>query len=76
MKTKNQNMFFYGMLANGITFIGAIVITLGLLGLFLAPAWQGITAIVLGLAIGIKGKAMRFDFRRQSGHILYEGGSW
>jgi len=68
-------LFFYGMLANVVVFIAAIIIVAGLFVLLFGSNW-GYAYIVVGLAIGIYAQAMRFSFRRQSGHILYQGGNW
>ena len=71
-------LFFYGMLATVVVWISAVVVMLGLMALVFGGvesigAW---ICIVMGLGIGFYAQAMRFTFRRQSGHIIYSGGSW
>jgi len=51
--------------------LGLIALAFG--GVESIGAW---ICIVMGLGIGFYAQSMRFTFRRQSGHIIYSGGSW
>jgi hypothetical protein len=68
----NENLFWYGLKANLIQFLGWIVIFASLFLLFFS--WI-LTLIVMAIGIYIvfKGKAKRFDYQRQSGNILHKG---
>jgi len=59
-----------------VVWISAIVIMLGVLALLMGGGFGAWAMIIVGLGVGFYAKAMRFTFKRQSGHILYQGGSW
>ena len=69
-------LFFYGMLATVVVWVASIIVMLGILSLVIGGGIGAWICIALGLAIGFFAQAMRFSFRRQSGHIIYSGGSW
>jgi len=69
------NLFFYGMFAKLISFSGGFIAFIGCLVLAFGSYW-GILIILLGGGIVIYSNAMRFSYRRQSGHIIYNGGSY
>jgi len=69
-------LFFYGMLATIMVWIASIIVMLGLLSLVFGGGVGSWICIGMGLGIGFFAQAMRFSFRRQSGHIIYSGGSW
>ena len=73
MKNKNYNLFFYGMFANFLQFIGCCIIVLGFFLFFLYGGWIGGLSGVIGLTLFIFGKAKRFDYQRRSGNILHRG---
>jgi hypothetical protein len=68
----NQNLFFYGLGANAIKIVGAIIMGWGVFGFFFHHV-IGIIIFSFGTLIYFKGRAMRFDYQRQSGSIIHKG---
>ena len=68
----NQNMYMYGLVAKAIQFVGVILLLISF-GAFTASVVAGWILLILSIAIIIKGKAMRFDYKRQSGSIIHKG---
>lgn len=73
----NHQIFFYGMWAKIEQFLGACLIVIGLFAGIITShiAWFIILGII-GIILIIKGKADRFDYQRQSGHIMHGGDGW
>ena len=67
----NFGLFFYGIGALAIQGVGLIVLLIGMFGM-LYNGWVGLLMIV-GLGVIFYGKAQRFDYQRQSGHIMHKG---
>lgn len=76
----NQQMFMYGLYAYLVMLGGSFVFVMSLIALLsslLLSSWLigiiGIILMIIGIGIMIKGKAMRFDFQRNSGSIIHRG---
>jgi len=68
----NQNLFLYGIVANLVQLIGlGIIVISG--SLMVIVSWGFLFGVVIGVGILIKGKAMRFDYQKQSGTIIHKG---
>jgi len=74
---RNQSLFWYGMKSTLVETLGLGFI---LLGFVFGLVYQQFLLIFVSLAIGaifvFKGKAMRFDYQRQSGSIIHRGDGW
>jgi len=68
----NFNLFFYGLGAKFIQFIGVCIIIASLFG-FLVHWAVFLIGLIIGIGVIMWGKAMRFDYQRQSGSILHRG---
>ena len=82
-KRKNFNLFFYGLVAVLVQFVGVavMVVSFGVvgsagIGLTELSGWWGAVGLVIGIALLIYGKAQRFYYQRESGHIIHGGDSW
>ena len=77
----NKNLYWYGVKAKMKAGAGAMLMTIGLMvGLVLLLVVNAFIAIIVGLAISgygmyliSQGKAMRFDYQRQSGTVMHKG---
>ena len=68
---ENFGLFFYGLWSLVVQFIGVVVGIVGVVSLIETKlGWVG---IILGIAIFVYGKAMRFNYQRESGYILHKG---
>jgi hypothetical protein len=70
----NFNLFFYGVGGLFLQLIGIV----GILGtIFISLIAQELYIFIIGmiifLGLFIWGKAIRFDYQRQSGHIMHRG---
>jgi len=74
----NFKLYFYGLGAKAVMFIGILVIVSG----FFVLAFTGgeligivfsIIMMIAGVGIIIFGKSIRFDYQRQSGNIIHRG---
>ena len=68
----NQKMFLYGLGGSAVMFLGAVLMGVGVMTL-LFNKWVAFFLLIVGVGTAIKGKAMRFDFKRQSGYIMHKG---
>jgi hypothetical protein len=67
----NFGLYFYGLFAKLIAFIGVCVL---IFGVFMIPFSNfGYLGILIGLVLVLFGKAQRFDYQRQSGSIIHKG---
>lgn len=74
MKNKNFKLYFYGLLGSFVRFIGIILIVTTIILLFIKSFIIASIMGVGGIALIAWGSAMRFDYKRKSGYILYGGG--
>ena len=67
-----QNLFWYGMKASAVQFLGIVIFVLSFL-----LAYIHYSLVIIGIIIGIftffKGKAMRFEYKMKSGNIIHRG---
>lgn len=70
--SREQNIFWYGFKAVIMQYVGVFIV-LG--SLFLLQYHYILTIIVaiIGIGIFIQGKAMRFEYKMKSGHIIHGG---
>jgi len=80
MKNHNFNLFFYGLWGLLIQAVGGFILSFG--GIFMlffsflngGGYWFGlIVCLVLGIGLLLYGKAVRFDYQRNSGNIIHRG---
>lgn len=69
----NENLFFYGISANLIKFLGFF--SMFVCAFFFLSQLFLISVIffIIGITLIFKGSSMRFDFQRQSGYIIHKG---
>ena len=74
----NFKLFFYGMLGSVLIVMGVISILWGILFLNIhyvtgdSMVYPAI-GLIVGVAMGFYGGALRFDYQRQSGNIIHAG---
>jgi uncharacterized membrane protein len=77
MRNSNQNLFWYGMKSTVVETLGLGLILLGFVfGLVTMKFWLVFVSLAIGAIFIFKGKAMRFDYQRQSGSIIHRGDGW
>jgi len=70
----NQKLFMYGLYSGLIQLTGIIILSCSWLPLLRFDSWfLSIVVFIIGIVIIIKGKAMRFDYKRRSGSIIHRG---
>jgi len=69
----NQKLFMYGLGSNAVVFLGGLISFVGIGVLTLSSAILGFLILIIGVGLYIKGKAMRFNFKRKSGTIIHRG---
>lgn len=69
-------LYFYGLIAHFVLWCGAILAMFGIFALLLGSGAGAWGCLIIGLIICFLSKAMRFKFKRQSGHIIYSGGEF
>lgn len=79
-KRKNTQLYFYGLVAGLFQFGGAVALfvfgSVGLMGFAsgsLSFKIVGLLGLIIGFALILWGKALRFDYQRQSGQIIHKG---
>jgi len=73
MDISNIKLFFYGVGARTIKYLGVLGIFIGAFAILMVSDWISWAILIFGIAMTIFGYAMRFDYKRQSGNILYGG---
>ena len=63
----------YGLGSNLIIFLGGVISFIGIGVLTLSSLILGFIILIVGIGIYIKGKAMRFNYKRKSGQIIHRG---
>ena len=70
---KNIKLYFYGLWANILSFSGSILIVLSLM-IFVFNEWYfALFCLILGIGVLLYGNAVRLDYKRKSGYIIYNG---
>lgn len=72
---ENINLFYYGIKGYIYQFIGIFLIFIALCSM----VFNFIFAIIIGILGGwliMRGKAIRFDYQKQSGQIIHKGDGW
>jgi hypothetical protein len=69
----NENLFYYGLFSNVIFIIGLGISLFGTPTVYPFNHTLGFVAFVLGILIMIKSRAMRFNYKMQSGTIIHRG---
>lgn len=74
----NFKLYFYGLRAKIIIFFGILIIAWGLSVLAFSGGARGVMIVgivmmITGIGIIISGKAMRFNYQRESGNIIHRG---
>ena len=68
----NKSLYWYGVFANLKKSLGVWFVFMGILLLFFVWVF-GIILIIIGFILIAKGNSQRFDYQRQSGHIIHRG---
>ncbi len=69
-KNRNKSLFYYGLKARIIIFLGSCICLSGFIVLF----WSILIGVILmgmGMVIILNGKSREYDYKRQGGHIIY-----
>lgn len=72
---RNIRLYFKGMFAKGLQAIGLFLIFFGFYGWLWFSIWMLLIS-VCGIGLFIYGKALRFEYQRQSGTIIHGGDGW
>lgn len=71
---QNKRLFWHGFKAKLIQIVGLMILVFSFYFLFFH--WTiTLVGIIIGIVIIYKGSSQRFDYQRQSGHIIH-GGDW
>jgi len=74
---KNISLFWYGFFAKLKALFGLAIILSGFVGwIYFESVWVFIVAFIVGMIFVFKGGSQRFDYQRQSGHIMHGGDGW
>ena len=73
----NTKLYFKGLIARIIQVVGGILLSIGFFLILIFnmfnhnKIWVGVIVGILGGLILVCGNALRFDFKRESGYIIY-----
>ena len=73
-ETKNNNgLFLYSLFSTGIKFFIYPCAFFSGLYFLTGHSLTGLFFLILAILIMLKSRAMKFNFKRQSGHVIYNG---
>jgi type IV secretory pathway VirB2 component (pilin) len=70
--TREQNLYWYGLKATAIQILGILIIVFSFWLGSIHYLWT-IGGTIMGIIIIFKGKAMRFQYKMNSGNIIHRG---